>query len=268
MCIMDKAMVWWILPLTLVLLASSERNEAVKTARQMESATRTLVDNLIAELSELRRKNADITMKAELLAKEVTLLSKEKEEVEQASDLVQETDVHQHEVKEHAFSGAEDVNIKQHKAGMNCRTYNKLTVTDGWAVARELPPGKDGWAPPAECWFPLGRGGVQGSAFSPAPTTEHCKYVDMTVPDTLEFGNEPEAWKCSGLNPDAGEKQTYMWPEGPGPGLTKHPEIDHCYFPRAQAQYSGYFKDPCLKEYVEGNMVCIRRTEDAGDLCR
>jgi len=72
--------------MTLVSMASGERNEALNAALQMESATRTLVDNLIAELSELRRENADITMKAELLANEVTRLSK----AEKATDVVKQ----------------------------------------------------------------------------------------------------------------------------------------------------------------------------------
>merc|ERR1719507_2158361 len=68
-----------------VYLGSAERNEAVKTAHKMESATKTLVDNLISELAQLRRENAEMTMKAELLANEVKRLSPSKNKVEDAN---------------------------------------------------------------------------------------------------------------------------------------------------------------------------------------
>merc|ERR1712008_290013 len=54
--------------------AVGERNEATKQALKHESATKTLVDNLLSELAQLRRENAEKTMAAEVMAKEIRRL--------------------------------------------------------------------------------------------------------------------------------------------------------------------------------------------------
>jgi len=68
----------WILGLFVAALMHcvvGERNEAVKTEAKMEGATKTLVDNLIAELAQLHRENAELSMRAEHLATELRRLS-------------------------------------------------------------------------------------------------------------------------------------------------------------------------------------------------
>merc|ERR1712008_130643 len=54
--------------------AVGERNEATKQALKHESATKTFVDNLLSELAQLRRENAEKTMAAEVIAKEIRRL--------------------------------------------------------------------------------------------------------------------------------------------------------------------------------------------------
>lgn len=68
----------WLLRIAMVAFmqyAAGEREEAVTTAIKMKSATKRLVDNLIVDLAQLRRENAELTMKAELLANEVRRLA-------------------------------------------------------------------------------------------------------------------------------------------------------------------------------------------------
>jgi len=119
--------------------AHADRDEAVKTAIQMESATKTLVDNLISELAELRREgaaelaqlrrdnaeklaelrreNAEITMRAELLANEVRRLAR----AEANAPVVSEMPVQQHTGETEASLEEGGSEIKR-----GCPTRNKI----------------------------------------------------------------------------------------------------------------------------------------------
>lgn len=119
--------------------AHADRDEAVKTAIKMESATKVLVDNLISELAELRhesaaelaqlrrdnakklaelrRENAEITMRAELLANEVRRLAR----AEANAPVVGEMPVQQHTGETEASLEESGSEIKR-----GCPTRNKI----------------------------------------------------------------------------------------------------------------------------------------------
>jgi len=65
----------WVAVLILATCALGDRDER-RVAQQMDGATKVLVDNLLAELSQARRENSEITMETELLANEVRRLSR------------------------------------------------------------------------------------------------------------------------------------------------------------------------------------------------
>merc|ERR1719195_701423 len=68
----------WLLRVAMVAFvqhAAGERKDTVTTAVKMKGATKRLVDNLGVELAQLRRENAELTMKAELLSNEVRRLA-------------------------------------------------------------------------------------------------------------------------------------------------------------------------------------------------
>jgi len=170
----------WVLQMVMlafVQCAAGERNEAVKTALKMESATKTLIDNLIAELGQLRRANAEMTMKAELLANEVKRLSPGEEDLGNNEKI----------------SKLETVDIKEHKA--SCASYTKLSTTAGWS-----------------CWTGqhcIATGSSGRTAFA-TTSVEKCPFVNMKL--SSEVGNE-EAWKCSATSGES-EDDAYPWSSG------------------------------------------------------
>mmetsp|Transcript_57706 Transcript_57706/g.114497 ORF Transcript_57706/g.114497 Transcript_57706/m.114497 type:complete len:221 (-) Transcript_57706:165-827(-) len=102
----------------------AERNEAVKTALKMEDATKLLVDNLIAEMAQLRRENAEMTMKAEILAKEVKRLSPE---ARAPAPMVSEKVIQQH-ISDSLTQSKETDGAE--RRGPNCPSFTALQTTN------------------------------------------------------------------------------------------------------------------------------------------
>jgi len=106
----------------------AERNEAVKTAlKKMEDATTLLVDNLIAEVAQLRRGNAEMTMKAEILAKEVKRLSPE---VQAPAPMVAEREIQEPESDslEQSDTKSKETSLENSTVGECADDYLKPTA--------------------------------------------------------------------------------------------------------------------------------------------
>merc|ERR1719411_558718 len=113
----------------LVKCAFAERNEAVKTAMKMGSATKTLVDNLITELAQLRRENAEMIMATESLENEIKRLKSSEEATSKVGE-VQKNMQLEDESMEVSDSSEQKTN--------GCPTWTKLSCTTKqlWSAAQ------------------------------------------------------------------------------------------------------------------------------------
>lgn len=206
--------------MTLVSLASGERNEAVKTAHQRESALTTMLDNLMAEIAEQRQKYADLKTENELLAKEVERLSTKNDvKIATAKDFSQEISVHQHDA------------IQQGSAAIKCPKVNML---QGYEMAKK--------AKGVDCgeWVEFASGVEKKECPSIQCDLKPKPRTSKPVRPGYEGGKA--SYDCCGLKSGAEERSIWdiKMPVDPSLGCRSGTET-----------LKGYLKDPCITKCDE-----------------
>jgi len=237
-------------------LTMGERNEAVKTAIKMESATKTLVDNLIAELAQLRRENAEMTMKAELLANEVRRLSP------RAPEDQGEIQVHKH--------GESVASLEEGKEEAKVETLAKTSLETSDESTNKVEDGKDlvkgcpvytqltGVSRLSAYIYanggngPLGCIGMQYFAEGSQQLT--CPYNEMDVDSGVHDG-KVKFWKCCGIT---NAREETVWSKQ---GATQAPGgQQNCLQPQGSLQ--GHIYSPCATTWqssMNRQTDCIQR---------
>jgi len=214
----------------------AERNEAVKTALKMEDATKLLVDNLIAELAQLRRENAEMTMKAEMLAKEVKRLSPE---ALAPAPMMEEKVIQEHisESLEQSETKSETQSKELQSTAVNCPTYSAFSSC---ATACMLS-GATGQGLPCVC----------NTHFHGGKGTKSCPRVRMHAKDHI---SSPTLYCCGKNSNDYNYVTAWamsdVQPEG----------RNNCYKEKSSGiqQSTAYCPntDPCIRYYTGASMNC------------
>jgi len=223
-------------------LTMGERNEAVKTAIKMESATKTLVDNLIAELAQLRRENAEMTMKAELLANEVRRLSP------RAPEDQGEVQVHKHgESVASLEEGKEEAKVETlAKTSLETSDESTKKVEDEKNLVKGCPsytalvnPRTTG----AYVFYGNNQLGCLGMQLWADGTEERtCPYYEMSVPSGVHDG-DVEVWRCCGLT-TAGKDTAFNTANA----VKKQ---NNCFEPNGSPKnFAGHQNEPCAQRWL------------------
>jgi hypothetical protein len=215
----------------------AERNEAVKTALKMEDATKLLVDNLIAELAQLRRENAEMTMKAEMLAKEVKRLSPE---ALAPAPMMEEKVIQEHisESLEQSESKSETQSKELQSTGGPCPTYPAFSscATACMLSTRQGMP----------C--------VCNTHFHGGGGTKSCPRVHMHAKDHI---SSPHLY-CCGINTN-----DYNYVTAWAMSDVQAEGRQNCYKEKSSGiqQSTAYcpnsdHPDPCIRTYTGASMNC------------
>jgi len=212
----------------------AERNEAVKTALKMEDATKLLVDNLIAELAQLRRENAEMTMKAEMLAKEVKRLSPE---ALAPAPMMEEKVIQEHisDSLEQSETKSETQSKELQSTGGNCPTYDAFSSCSTacmLSTAQGMP-----------C--------VCNTHFHGGKGTKSCPRVKMLAKDHT---SSPTMWCCGKNNNDYNYVTAWAAADVQSEGR------NNCYKEKNSGiqQSRAYCPntDPCTRTYTGSSMNC------------